>query len=378
MYAKLLYWEVINFMSIEKGRCEFDDTNIINLKGYNDSGKSAMLNALKVLLYNANPSKQVSFIQDNKDYFRVLGVFGDGVMILRDKYINGQSLYEMYKDNQLIYTTKVNGVLTKVTEVPKPIADYLGLIIFDNQCLNARACFEKQIGVQTTGSENYEMFNVVLKSEEIAVASSLLNNDKNKLASDIESVDYMLQAKKECLGSKSNLTEEMIQYLKEHDNNLDTQLQVENSLTQIKGTRDSLSGVVIPPEVPLVDSARITNLHNIASTSTELSKITIQPQVPLVDSARLTALSQIKTIKDIQSGVVIPPEVPDLESKMFNALSKIKTMHTSLDTVNNNIKVIDDNLKSLADEASSLQSELELSGVKLVRCPNCNELINIG
>lgn len=181
-YPRMLYWEAWNFMSIEHGKCEFDDRNIVNLKGYNDSGKSAMLQALKVLISNSNPTKQIGFIQDDKDYFRVVAAFEDGVMILRDKYVNGQSLYEMYKDNQLIYTSKSGNALTRITEVPKPIADYLGLIMYDGTCLNARACFEKQIGVQTTGSENYKMFNTVLKSEEIATASALLNNDRNKIS----------------------------------------------------------------------------------------------------------------------------------------------------------------------------------------------------
>ena len=73
-------------LPVGHGKCEFDERNIINLKGYNDSGKSAMLNALKVALCNANPTKQVGFIQDDKDYFRVLVTFSDGVQILRDNY----------------------------------------------------------------------------------------------------------------------------------------------------------------------------------------------------------------------------------------------------------------------------------------------------
>ena len=41
-YSRLEFWEVWNFMSIEHGKCEFDERGIINIKGYNDSGKSAM------------------------------------------------------------------------------------------------------------------------------------------------------------------------------------------------------------------------------------------------------------------------------------------------------------------------------------------------
>ena len=262
-YPRMLYWEVWNFMCIERGKCEFDDRNIVNLKGYNDSGKSAMLQALKVLISNSNPTKQVGFIQDDKDYFRVIAAFDDGVMILRDKYINGQSLYEMYKDNQLIYTSKSGNALTRITEVPKPIADYLGLIMYDGTCLNARACFEKQIGVQTTGSENYKMFNTVLKSEEIATASALLNNDRNKLASDINAVDADLQAQKGFLGNKDKITAEMVGYLKDHDSALDQYLTMESTLSTIHTLKVSKDAVVIYPELSGVDATQLAELDTL-------------------------------------------------------------------------------------------------------------------
>ena len=121
VYPKLLCWEVWNFMSVEHGKAEFDERNIVNFKGYNDSGKSAMLRALDVLMSNIKPTKQVEYIQDGKDYFRIIAYFDNGVTILRDKYINGQSLYEMYKDNQAIYSTKNGKNLTRVSEVPQSI-----------------------------------------------------------------------------------------------------------------------------------------------------------------------------------------------------------------------------------------------------------------
>ena len=170
-FSRLLSWEVFNFMSVEHAICEFDDSNIVNIKGYNDSGKSAMLRALDVLFSNMKPTKQIDFIQDGKEYFRIVANFSDGVSILRDKYINGQSLYEMWKDNNCIFSTKKGNALTKVTEVPQPIRDYLCIVSYEDIVLNSRSCFEKQLGVQTTGSENYKLFNTVLKSEEIAPAN---------------------------------------------------------------------------------------------------------------------------------------------------------------------------------------------------------------
>ena len=320
-FPRLVRWDVENFMSIEKACCEFDDRNIINLKGYNDSGKSAMLTALKVLMTNCNPAKQVGFIQDDKEYFRVLATFEDGVQILRDKYINGQSLYEMYKDGQLVFSTKSkSGTLTKVSDVPQPIADYLGLIDYDGTFLNARSCFEKQIGVQTTGSENYKMFNTVLKAEEIANASALLNTDKNKLNSDIDVVNSQINGMKQTIASSQGLTTEIISYLKQHDYALDDCQVSLGSLTQIKA----------------LDS-------NIA-----------------------------KSLKGIQ----IDPDVPNLYHEQLNVLTNLLAVLKEINTCATNCNTLDEQIKAIDVQLAELQKQAEESGVKMVRCPDCGRVFN--
>lgn len=375
-YSRMLYWEVWNFMSIERGKCEFDERNIVNLKGYNDSGKSAMLNALKVLLYNANPTKQVSFIQDDKEYFRIVATFEDGVQILRDKYINGQSLYEMYKDGKCIFSTKNGNALTRVTEVPKPIVDYLGLIMYDNICLNARACFEKQIGVQTTGSENYKMFNTVLKSEEIAVASTLLNNDKNKLSSDIEATDYELQAQKRLLGDNIKLTKEMIDYLKSHDYTLDSCIAMESSLNNILSILQVLNSIPVTPEVAIVDITRLNELSNISAIVQALSGVVIYPEVASVDNSRLESLYSILSIKDTLNSLSVPPEVGLVNSERLETLETIAKLVNDLEFYNTEIKYNDERLASLNEELKQMQIELANHGVKMVRCPGCGQVFN--
>lgn len=375
-YPRMLYWEVWNFMSIERGKCEFDDRNIVNLKGYNDSGKSAMLQALKVLISNSNPTKQVGFIQDDKDYFRVIAAFDDGVMILRDKYINGQSLYEMYKDNQLIYTSKSGNALTRITEVPKPIADYLGLIMYDGTCLNARACFEKQIGVQTTGSENYKMFNTVLKSEEIATASALLNNDRNKLASDINAVDADLQAQKGFLGNKDKITAEMVGYLKDHDSALDQYLTMESTLSTIHTLKVSKDAVVVYPELSGVDATQLAELDTIARQMSMLSAIKIAPQLDEVDALQLQALANIKSVADTLSAVVIPPEVKTVDSEQLNALIGILATINAISECDKAVSQYDASLETLNKELAEMQEELTNKGVKMVRCPGCGQIFD--
>ena len=375
-YSSITSWEVWNFQSIEHGKCEFDERNIINLKGYNDSGKSAMLNALKVALCNANPTKQVGFIQDDKDYFRVLVTFSDGVQILRDKYINGQSLYEMYKDGKCVFSTKNGNALTKVSDVPQPIADYLGLIMYDSACLNARACFEKQIGVQTSGSENYKMFNTVLKSEEIATASTLLNNDKNKLASDISATDYDLQAQKNLLGTSGKITEDMVVFLKEHDAELDKLEANASELIAICNIYNGMISIPVIPEIASIDMSQESELANIERLIKELNGVVITPEVTAIDTVRLNELANIVSLNNALAQISVAPELATISDTQLNDLLIISNMVSTLAELDKEISDADKRISDTAIELEQLQKELANHGVKMVKCPGCGQIFD--
>ena len=375
-YSRLVSWEVWNFMSIGHAKVDFDERNIINLKGYNDSGKSAMLWALKILMSNSSPTKQVGFIHDGCDYFRVLANFDDGVQILRDKYINGQSLYEMYKDGDLLYSSKSGKTLTRITEVPKPIADYLGLIMFDGVCLNARACFEKQIGVQTTGSENYKMFNTVLKSEEIAMAGTLLNNDKNKLSSDINVTDNELQSYKNLLGDKDGLTQEMIDYLKSHDSCLDSIEFEESDISHINDIIEKISNVPEYPEVAAIDNSQLNDLSVISLTISTLDSIKIAPEVDFIDTERLSSIKYISDLNDSLNSISLPPEVATIDGNRLSDLVSIQSILNQLDSCSKLIDDSDAKLKIVSDELVDLQKQVTEYGIKMVRCPSCGQIFD--
>lgn len=374
-FPKLVSWEVWNFMSIEHAVCEFDEKNIINLKGYNDSGKSAMLTALKVLLTNNNPNKQTDFIQDDKDYFRILATFADKVQILRDKYANGQSLYEMYKDGELIFSTKSGNTLTRVAEVPEPIADYLGLINYEKTYLNARSCFEKQIGVQTTGSENYKMFNTVLKSEEISTASALLNNDKNKLVSDINALDTEISANKSLIGSGQFLTPALIDFLKEHDKVIDDCENRGTIFSTIYNLHDSIQAINITPELQNIDVEDIKQLWTIKTIRDNLESVLITPEVNILDDSQLKVLMEIKTIADSYD-FDIAPEVAIIDEEQFRILSVISNIVNSLSECDSIIAEDETRLTELQAQLEALEKEAASLGAKMIKCPHCGNLFD--
>lgn len=401
-YARLQWWEVYNFMSISRGKCEFDERGIINIKGYNDSGKSAMLRALDVLFFNIRPNSQVNFIKDGCDYFRVVAHFEDGVTIVRDKYLNGQSLYEMSKDDELLYTTKVNGVLSRVTEVPEPIRVYLGLISFDGTYLNSRSCFEKQFLVQTSGSENYKMLNSVLRSEELATAGELLNNDKNRLASDISSLDSQLTAYKSLYEDGKDLTEEMITYLENLNCNIDNLEYRQSILSSTKGISENLKGITIYDEVQTINSERFNILYDISELQDRCSSIVVSEEVPVIKSGGIDSLLAIKKLQSEIGNISDIPVVPVMDIDKLKSLINIGVIRDSMPKTTPEVPLLDgsrydmlvtiissiEEMSNLSTELSSIESELakvneELSGVvsqggtKFVKCPDCGRMIEV-
>lgn len=373
-YARLVSWEVWNFMSFKHAKVEFDDKNILNFKGYNDSGKSAMLTALKVLMTNANPQKQVSFIKDDEDYFRIMAYFEDGVIILRDKYLNGQSLYEMYKDKELLFSTKVNGALTRVSDVPEPIQEYLGLISYDATHLNFRACFETKIGVETSGSENYKMFNTVLRSEEIARASELLNNDRNRLGQDINTVSSQLDLLKE--DYKPGITGGIVTGLRLVDSELDELEGRFAGVVDIIGRQAALDGIKVPPELEPVDTQRFNLLADISDIIKALDEVNVPPAVEMVDSTRYTAVLGISDLFEALDGISVPPEIEALDGSRLTEVETVATLLGQMLACKEQISNCEEQVKTLNYELDTAVRELEDYGVSFVRCPDCGKVFN--
>lgn len=329
-WSKLESWEVQNFASIEHGRCEFDESGIISIVGYNDSGKSNMVRALDVLMFNSHQKSQLLFIMDGKDYFRVTAKFSDGVIILRDKYINGQSLYEMYKDGECVYSSRVNGVLTKVDSVPDPISMYLGL----SEELTIRTCYDKQFAVQTSGSENYRSMSTELRTEELVKAGELINADKNKLGTDIVSKRNFLLVHQEIVASGENFTEGLIQFLEKGDKKIDLCGACENDLVDMDAIQASIDALKIPPELDAVDMTKLHEIGGIVSTSNAIDGIVIPPETSDIDSKSLELLSNLNSVCDALSGIVITPELGGIDSDGIDLLKSTMTVQSKLQDIN--------------------------------------------
>lgn len=377
-YSKLVYWEVWNFMSVEHARVDFDEKNIVNFKGYNDSGKSAMMRALDVLMFNYKPSHQTDFIKDGKTYFRVIAGFDDGVFILRDKYANGQSLYEMYKGGQCIFTTKQGDFLTKVKDVPEPIAKYLGLIDAEGTILNSRSCFDKQLLVQTSGSDNYRFLNSVLKSEEIAVANELINIDKNKLSTDMNTLETELGIYKNQVELARGINKSMVSALVQYDSDIDSRDAQMREIGECSEILEDYFAVPNIPELSVVDSDRLSILSVVEKASNELSSVEVSPELPSITGDKLVDLKSCLSLAEQCDSEEVPPEVGIIGHDRLSDLAEIADILREKEIAVAELSSIEDSIKVLEEEGTSLANALNAAGRPQVRCKNCGALVDIG
>lgn len=375
-YPKLKSWEVWNFMSVEHGLVTFDERGIINFKGYNDSGKSSMLRALDVLMYNIKPMKQVEFIQDDKDYFRVQCVFDDGVIILRDKYINGQSLYEMYKGDTLLFSTKNGNTLTRVDKVPDPIFNYLGMLDFDGMPINSRSCFEERLGVETKGSMNYKMFNTVLKSEEIACASALLNTDKNKVVSDMSVLTSEIEANKSLIVKGSLYTAELIQYLRGLDASADTEEEKSVVLHKVDADLIELSNIPDMPVITSVDTRQLDAVIGIASVERALQEVKVYDEIPMiVGSERLNELATVRSILNkLETEAKIFDEVKSINDERLQYVLGVLSCFSAITENESELQRAEADIKILSEQLDEYNEQMKQLGVGMIKCPSCGKL----
>lgn len=376
--SKILGLELENFMSIKEAKLVFDETNILNLKGYNDSGKSAITRALDVLLFDSYKRAQKNFITHGEHYFRIKLHFDDGVTIVRDKYLNGSSLYEMYSEGQLIFSTKVGNTLTQVKDVPLEIREYLAMTeTSEGNYLNSQSIYDKQFLIQTTGSENVELLNGVLKLKETGLATTAIKNDINQLSSSINGLLADIESIKISLERYEDLDEGFILLLSDLDSKYD---EVERKYNQLIEVEDLLSDMAeLPigiPDLPLIDGGLYASLLGVASSVEELAKIKDIPTVDVISYnsyVELLKLAELqKSYKNVNTYIL---DIPLIDFGRLNMLKILGNSFKEFADISNTISSLTERSEELENESLQIQEYARENGISISKCDNCGALV---
>lgn len=380
VYPKIRSVYVTNFMSLKQAEVHFDDSGIIKILGYNNSGKSAILRALAVTLLHRWKSSHKQFIRDDARYFQVDVAFDDGVVIRFEKHATGTSLYEMYGDDgkELLFTTKISeGNYQKITEVPEQIATYLGILSTpDGINLAYGVNTDKQLLVETTGSENYQALNVVLKSEEISRAVSMLNSENNQTSGKINNAEARIMGVNDELYKLHDLTEPLIKGMNAYDAQVTAQEQSVQAHSDAWLAVNAVASVPDIPEVPVVNTATVEKIYEVGQGVNNLAAIEDIPEVPTLDTGCVHSLQGIAQDIEALEGIADIPEIPHI----VDTGARVQNIEGIITQVEGIAAMLEDSSKLEAAktevdaEIAQVVNELRDAGHVLTQCPGCGQI----
>ncbi len=370
--SKILSLKIENFMSIKDALIEFDGTNVISLCGYNDSGKSAITRLLEVMLYNTYSTDQVKFITDGESYWTGILTFSDGVEYTRSKYLDGKSFWELKKGNAVLFTNRLpNGTLAAMGDNPDVIMKYLGVIQDEltGEELNVRRNTDKLFLINTSGGDNYKILNTVLRSDVLSSASKSLNDDKNKLVSEISeqnTVKTVLSGQYEELEVAPKMELDSVKLFIANLEDVHTQMM---RLSLILEENNRVNSISIFDELKGLDVTQLHSLQDIINTVDECN-YDIYDKLNSVDLERIKALKDIITLKQsVGADMYEPLEQVDIErvkiiyelGNLFNNYSGVSKALTDITT----------KLNSTKEELVNLSKQHNLKV-----CKNCGSVVS--
>lgn len=380
-YSQIKSIEMVNFMGFERCKAYFDESGILNIKGYNGSGKSAFLTGMAVALMNLYPNKQAGYITHGKEYFRIIVAFDDSVVIVRDKYKNGQSLYEMYKGKQLIYSTKVGNKLTKVSQVPEVIEKYLGLVHIGNGYLNYQVRRDPLWLVETKGSENYQDVHETLKAEEIAGANNLINSDSNELSAQITSMESRMNNYIMQLDNYSDVSQDLIVALSEKEVYVQSLLNRYDYIYSIGSTVEELSGVQEVPNIEGIETGKFSLITKLKETADRVTNLPKLPEVSQLEIGKLSLLSKLKSrLSEVSSmsDSCFNGDIDCVDIAKYPNLGKLQKLLKECEDTKKLISELDSAEKGFEEEKLAIIEDATSHGIKFVVCDNCGTLLEVG
>ena len=322
-----------NFMSIANADIEFDERNIIDLCGYNDSGKSAVIRLIDIMFYNAYSTEQVHFIRTGEDYFKCIMYFDDGVEYERIKMDTGASIFVLRKDGVTVYTNQSGRQIINTGGIPKVISDYLGVVKdeYTKEELNVRRCTDRLFLINTTGGDNYKILNTILQSEALAETSTKLNTDKNKLQNEVVARYNQLSALQTQRKETPVVPESMLDRLSESADVLESYNERLEDIEGVQSDLHTYRDIKISPAVSTVDIEVLDKLTAIMGYK-ESADIRIPVKIGTIDTEVLNALSNICSLKS-KSDISVPLHIGNVDTSSLTDLQDLVELKSDYDSV---------------------------------------------
>lgn len=176
-YSKLRTLRVKNFRNLGDVTIDFTKSAIIALYGDNESGKTSVVKAFKVLTCNDSPKSQKGYIRTGTETSVIASEFEDNSFTYRELSVNDV--------NRLTWVEadKTKSEYSKLSEgYPKEVLDRWGLLQEPEtgEYLQIRTYEDQLMFVTTPPSANRKLFYNALKVDNITNAIKIATDDINK------------------------------------------------------------------------------------------------------------------------------------------------------------------------------------------------------
>lgn len=368
--SRLIWYKVKNFAAFSEEIINFPETKaILKINGYNDTGKSALLRGLSMLLLGRYQRDQQKFVKDGEDYFELSVGFNDGVELFMRRYAKRAGsgvFYELRKDGQVLYTTREGKALTAAKTIPDCFKRYLRLVTTKVADLNYRDRNDAPLLTGTSAKDNNEALNDVLKFSAVSDATEALRKNINTLNGQYNNV----------LGSYNAMESLQLQYRNATQGRVDDAKALLDDVKKVGMRRSALAEMMsLLDGVDIHAESRNKDYSALESKAEELQERlrgveTIEGQVEAGYSTHVVALAfDDLSALDNSAGKV---------GKRLNSLQELFTAYNQYTHAYKEQLAAEEGIRPLQGKLDKLNEEIKKRGGTLTKCPNCGQTIAVG
>lgn len=368
--SKLIWYKVKNFAAFSEEVINFPENKaILKINGYNDTGKSALLRGLSMLLLGRYQRDQQKFVKDGEEYFELSVGFNDGVELFMRRYAKRAGsgvFYELRKDGKVLYTTREGKALTAAKTIPDCFKRYLRLVTTKVADLNYRDRNDAPLLTGTSAKDNNEALNDVLKFSAVSDATEALRRNINDLNGQYNNV----------LGSYNAMESLQLQYRNATQGRIDDAKALLDDVKKLGGRRNALVNMLnLLDGVDILAESRSKDYSALEHDAEELlgrlrGVEAIENQMEAGYSAHVVALAFDDLSALDAQAIEFGMKHSDL-LELFTAFNKYNRAYKEQ-------LAAEEGIKPLQGKLDQLNAEIKKRGGTLTKCPNCGQTIAVG
>ncbi len=323
-----------NFMAHEKSEAIFDETGILNFCGKNASGKTAFTMIPEIIGYNAYEKEQSKYIRDNTKYYCIGIEFDDGITITQTRYRrtksgNGKVLWKASKGDEILYQNMLGDAILLVEGVPDDssfsIKKYMNMVIDEStgEELNVRRRNNKLMFIDTTGGENYKIFNSILGCEHIRKTSQFLSEKTNEYNSQLRLKKNEKETYKKAMEQIEILPQQILENLQKITSDTEFYTQKYEYAENLVNKMCEIKSIIVNPEFDKIDLDKFNKLEQMKKILSDIESININPEMFCIDTQKFSMLEDMKKISS-KINEKIQPDVKIVDTKKLDMIIQLK------------------------------------------------------